>query len=568
MQRTCIHCGTPFEITQSDLAFYEAIAPTFAGKKYPIPPPTHCPNCRQQRRVAMANQLNLFERKCDLTGATIISNFHPGSPYKVYRSEDWYSDRWDPMAYRRDFDFSRPFFEQFQELSLAVPRPQLHKAFEFDENADYTNYAGRNKNCYLIFDSEDNRDCYYCYSINATESCMECFRIRTGELLYWCIDCVQCYRCSFAQDSENCSDCVFIKNCIGCKHCLMCSNLRNKEHYVENKPVSKEQFEKFRALLSSASSLQSAKERFEKLKLEYPQKYMHGVQNEDVTGDYLTNCKHATHCFDSPDLWDCKYVYQAFGWLRNCMDIQETGEGERMFEAAFCGYKTFNLNFCVHSLGGQTDMYYCMHSPHSRNLFGCVGCRHKEYCVFNKQYSKDAYEKLIARIIEHMQKTGEWGQFFPVGLSVFPYNLTLAQDYFPLPREDVQKNKWQWFDDPTFAKATVGKGEVHPHYLGPVVEIPDTINDVKDNVCDKILRCSCNRLYKIIPQELRLYRKMQFPLPRSCFHCRHRERFAKRNPRPLFDRACDHCGTPFKTTYAPDRPEKIFCEPCYAQSLE
>lgn len=603
MQKPCAQCGTGFEITDSDLQFYSEISPTFAGKRFQMPPPTLCPDCRQQRRVAMANQINLFERKCDLTGATIISNFHPDSPYKVYRSEDWYSDRWDPLAYARDFDFSRPFFEQFQELSLAVPRPQLHKAFEFDENADYTNYAGRNKNCYLIFDSEDNRDCYYCYSINATESCMECFRIRTGELLYGCIDCVKCYHSSFAQDCENCSDCVFIKNCIGCKHCLMCSNLKNKEFYVENRPVSREQFEEFRSFLSSSSRLQSAKERFEKLKLEYPQKYMHGVQNENVVGDYLTSCKNADHCFDSPDLWDCKYVHQAFGWLKNCMDIQETGEGERMFESAFCGYNTFNLCFSVHSLGGQTDMYYCMHSPHSKNLFGCVGCRHKQYCIFNKQYSEEEYGRLAMKIVEHMIATKEFGEFFPISLSVFPYNLTLAQDYFPLERGEALKRGWSWLDEE----------KKQDKYLGPEVEVPDDINDVDESLCEKILRCEttplrslrsyegqaplrpaggvhpersrgaglCGKLYKIIPQELRLYQKMNLPLPRKCFQCRHRERFAARNPRPLHDRTCDKCGVPFKTTYAPDRSairgseepsgsrgETVFCERCYLESLE
>lgn len=568
--QTCKNCGNSFEVPREDTEFLDKISPTFAGKKYQIPPPTLCPDCRQQRRVAQANQLNLYERKCDLTGATIISNFAPDSPYKVYRSEDWYSDKWDPLQYGRDFDFSRPFFEQFQELSLTVPRPQLHRALEFDENAEYTNYAGRNKNCYLIFDSEDNRDCYHCYSINGTESCMECFRVRTGELLYWCIDCVECYNSAFLKDCANCSDSVFLQNCIGCKNCLMCSNLRNKEYYVENKKVTKEEFDKFKSMLSSNEKLQSAMQRFNKLKLEYPQKYMHGVHNEDVVGDYLTNCKNAYYCFDCPDLWDCKYIYQAFGDLKDCMDIQECGEGERMFECAFSGYQTQNTMCIVHSIGGQSDMYYCMHSPHSKNLFGCIGCRYKEYCVFNKQYSPEEYEKLVGKIIEHMQQDGaamkrageassaSWGEFFPINLAVFPYNETLAQDYFPLTREEVIKNGWRWQDTE----------EKTQKYMGPEVKVPDDINDVQDDICDKILRCeSCDQFYKVIPQELSLHKKMQLPLPRQCFNCRHKERLALRNPRPLYDRKCGKCSTPFKTTYTTDRPEKIYCERCYLDSF-
>jgi len=31
-----------------------------------------------------------------------------------------------------------------------------------------------------------------------------------------------------------------------------------------------------------------------------------------------------------------------------------------------------------------------------------------KYCILNKQYSKEEYEELVPKIIEHMQKTGEW----------------------------------------------------------------------------------------------------------------------------------------------------------------
>jgi hypothetical protein len=72
-------------------------------------------------------------------------------------------------------DFHRPFFEQFQELSLVVPRPSLFTGYEFDENCAYTNHAGKNQNCYMIFDSDENRDCYFSYSINHCEDCTDCF---------------------------------------------------------------------------------------------------------------------------------------------------------------------------------------------------------------------------------------------------------------------------------------------------------------------------------------------------------------------------------------------------------
>jgi len=61
-----------------------------------------------------------------------------------------------------------------------------------------------------------------------------------------------------------------------------------------------------------------------------------------------------------------------------------------------------------------------------------------KYCILNKQYTKEEYEKLMPKIIEYMEKTEEWGEFFPASLSPFGYNETIAMEYFPLTREEVK----------------------------------------------------------------------------------------------------------------------------------
>ena len=68
---------------------------------------------------------------------------------KVYSQEIWWSDKWDGRDYGRDFDFSRPFFDQFQELRLSTPRMSLLNSN--GENSEYCNLTTDNKNCYLVF---------------------------------------------------------------------------------------------------------------------------------------------------------------------------------------------------------------------------------------------------------------------------------------------------------------------------------------------------------------------------------------------------------------------------------
>ena len=41
------------------------------------------------------------------------------------------------------------------------------------------------------------------------------------------------------------------------------------------------------------------------------------------------------------------------------------------------------------------------------------------------------------------------------------------------------------------------------------------------------------------------------------------DRMKLRNPRKIFARKCDKCQTEMQTTYAPERPEKVYCQTCF-----
>jgi hypothetical protein len=43
---------------------------------------------------------------------------------------------------------------------------------------------------------------------------------------------------------------------------------------------------------------------------------------------------------------------------------------------------------------------------------------------------------MVAKIIAHMQETGERGEFFHLSLSPFGYNETVAMEYFPTEMQD------------------------------------------------------------------------------------------------------------------------------------
>lgn len=535
-----------FVISDEDQKFYEKLG---------VPPPSLCPDCRQQRRLAWRNERKLYNRK-DLTGKQIISLFSPDKKTKVYDTHEWWKDAWDARGYGRPYDFSRPFFEQFEELLKDVPDIALmNDDGTTSENCAYTSDFAYSKNCYLCFVTWYNEDCYYSTGIHYSKNTVDCLDTMKSELAYECIDCDNCYHCFFLQYCDQCSDCFFGYDLKNCNHCFKCHGLRHKEYYIENKPYSKEEYQRIvsRIFFSSHINIKKLKEEYTSFRLQQSHKNVFQTNCENCIGNKLSNCKNIIG-FECYGCIDAKYLYHCAP-LKDCYDLTNTGRAELCYETLVSndGYRSLFTNECWNS----KDAHYCSHCFHCEAVFGCAGLRKQKYCILNKQYTKEEYEKLVPRIIEHMKQTGEWGEFFPISLSPFGYNETVADEYFPLTKEQALQLGAKWHEQ-----------DLTNRYEGPTMQIPDTIKEVQDDITKEILTCeSCQRNYKIIIQELRFYRDMGLPVPKDCPDCRHKARLALRNPRRLWDRQCMKCGTDIKTSYAPDRKEIVYCEKCYNKTI-
>ncbi|MDP4008469.1 MAG: hypothetical protein Q8P68_04740 [Candidatus Peregrinibacteria bacterium] len=563
MDKPCAQCGSTFTIADEDLAFYDKVSPVFGDVKYAIPAPTHCPACRSQRRLSHRNGRTLYQRKCDGTGENIISVYHPDATFPVYSVEHWYSDNWDGLSFGRDFDFTRSFFEQFHELSKLVPRACLLN--EANENSPYTSYAGWNKDCHLIFYSDYNNQCYYIGDSFHNVNCMDCSFSNRNELCYELINSFECYNSKYIYDSKNCLDSWFLKNCLGCKNCIGCVNLRQKEYCIFNEQYTKEEYEKKRNEFGFNNHQYIAEfgKRFQEYAVQFPQKSYHGVQNENVSGDYITTSQNLKNCFHVEASQDCAYLNDCQK-CKNCYDMDGWGgsAAEMVYEGQTVGEKVQNLLFSSFVLSSSHDIMYSEFcTNNSKYLFGCTGLKKQKYCILNKQYTKEEYESLVPKIIEHMKSTPypyngqahasacvEFGEFFPSSLSPFGYNETQAFEQFPLTEEDALNRGFKW------------RAKDPKNYLPQNYTLPVSSNDI----CEKILACEVTgKNYKIIPQELKFYKEMDLPIPRKCPEQRHLDRLQLQNPRHLWNRSCDKCSSPIQTTYAPDRPEKIYCEKCY-----
>ncbi|MFC1655870.1 hypothetical protein ACFL3C_03310 [Patescibacteria group bacterium] len=527
-------------------------------KKMDVLLPKLSPQERLRDVMATRNEWKLYRRKCDFTGDEIISAYNKDTVFPVYKNEIWWGDEWDPIEYGRDFDFSRPFFEQFKELQNVVPREGT-TVFNC-ENCDYNSHIRESRNSYLNSLVYKCEDLFYSYWMVNDKDVFDSMYTNDSTRCYFCSDVNGGYNCVALEESTNCNDCYFSYQLRGCKNCLFCSNLTNKEYYVFNKKCSKEEFEseKKKVLNGSRKSWQEAYDYFlNEVKKKAVQRYVHNLNCENVTGDHVYNSKNCVNCFESFDAEDgfnsislsgsrdAHNSYSA-GWP-GCDKIHYSAVTRGSTDIAFCSYTW-----------SSSSLRYCDSCNSCENCFGCIGLKHKKYCILNKQYSKEEYEKLVPRIIEHMKKNNEWGMFFPPNMSVFAYNETAAQDFFPLEKGEILELGWKWKEK-----------DAKDYQATSISEIPDNISDIKDDFTKEVLACSeCGKNYKIVPKELQFYRLMNLPIPIKCPECRHTSRFSRKNPLALFERKCDRCNEDIDSSYSSDREETVYCEKCYLESID
>ena len=563
--RNCQNCRKDFAIGPEDFTFYEKIK---------VPPPTFCPKCRFQRRLSCLNFFNLYKRECDLCKKSFISIHRPDAPYLVYCPKCWWSDNWNPFDYGCDYDFSKPFFEQFKELWRQTPTLGISIDIPTAETSPYTNHSGHLKNCYLLFHADYTEDSAYGFYLNGCKSVFDCGPILQSELCYDSMHSYKNNRCIGLRSQVTESiDCAFLKDCMNCQNCFASANLRNKKYHIFNKPYSKEgYFEEMKKWdLGSYKKYEEAKKLAEEHWSTLPPKpYMEEFNTNCSGGSHVFQSKNCKECLETIGAEDSRFLFMVQSPpIKDCYDISSWGDNiSRCYECSNIGESTSDLRFSHESGGNLYDADYCRYSIAGKNQFGCVSIKKGEYCILNKRYSKEDYEALTAKIREHMDKMPytdkkgriyRYGEFFPSELSLFSYNETIANNFFPLSQAEAESNGFSWSEPETRTYSVTKKPE----------ELPDHIKDAEDSILNETVGCAqCGKGFRITPMELSFLRSMNLPLPRRCPFCRIDEKFNQwvKNLR-VIDRVCDQCGAKFQTNYTKEEAPHILCKVCYLKEV-
>ncbi|NVN96790.1 hypothetical protein HXX01_00895 [Candidatus Nomurabacteria bacterium] len=570
-KKNCQNCKKDFTILSEDFSFYEKIK---------VPAPTFCPECRSRRRLLFRNERSLYRRKCDVTGKDIISIYSSDVKNKVCDKDYWYTDKFDALSYGIDIDWNKPFFEQFYELSLKVPLPSLR--VEISENCEYNNDMSESKDCYLCARTHRCQRMIYTYRGNSSSDCGDCFQVvDKSEFLYESIECITCSRSQYLYFCNQCVDSYFLYNCQNCMNCFMCSNLRNKQYCIMNEQYTREEYlNTMKEIdLGDRGTREELISRFKDLILAVPRKYLSMLNAVKCTGDNIVDSNNCKDCYGIKGCENSKYILDIMHY-KDSMDSYSGGKGSDLIYESTSVAACSRTSFCLRATHSH-DVYYSWFVSASSNIFGCIGLKHKDYCILNKQYTKEEYNTLVGKIIKQMtdspfiDKSGfkyGYGEFFPESFSPFAYNETTAEEYYPLNKDEVIKNGYK-FKDPE-----------EKNYVATVTpsDLPSSIKDVEESILKEIISCKhrgdcshqCTTAFRITSNELEFYKRMNIPIPDKCPNCRHYNRLEFRNPIKLWHRECmcdktnhfhgiDKCTTDFDTSYSPNRKEIVYCDKCY-----
>ncbi len=577
--KICQNCKNDFIIELDDFGFYE---------KMKVPPPTFCSECRLQRRLAWRNERGLHFRECGLCKKKIVSIYREDYGNIVLCDKCWWGDDWDASENAMDIDFSKPFFEQFFELFKKTPVPNLFVFGNTMVNSSYCNMANNMKNCYLLHDGTFDENVSYGSGAFFDKDSQDITMCRKCELGYELITCVNCYKTIFSQKCQDCVDVSFSYGLHGCNDCFGCINLNKKSYCIFNEQYSKEEyFEKLKSFnLDSYKSVLDFKEKSYVFWKKFPHKYYFGIQNYNVSGDYLEHSKNSKFCFGCNALEDSKFCsFVSNGPVKNTYDFTHYGDNiELVYESLQSGDGIYNIKFGWGNWINSNNTDYCITIPGTSYSFGCVSLKKKKYCILNKQYSKEEYEELLPKILKHMddmpyvdkkRRVYKYGEFFPLEFSPFGYNETTAQEYFTLDKKQAESNGFNWFEEE----------ERNYQITKKYSEISDSINEIDDSILEEVISCehegkcneNCQTAFRVLSEDLKFYKRMGLPIPHLCPNCRHYQRLKQRNPLRLWHRTCmcdkaghEHvgkCEVGFETSYAPDRPEIVYCEKCYQKEV-
>lgn len=535
---TCKETGTFWTLTEGEKDLYHALH---------LPIPTLGPIARLRRLAASVGGFDLFRRGKEQH----VSMYDPESPAQLITNAEWHGNTFDPLAYGQQYDPRRSFFEQWHELSLRVPRSYLIQDPE-SENSPWGIYDLFVKNSYFTYANLECEQALYsdisvqCKHIVDCTSCVRC------EVCYETVQCFDSSHLSFCERCEGCLNLWFCLGCRNCHDCFGCTNLRGKSFCWLNEQLTEQEYRErlAQADLRDHRALEQWQERIQPLWGEAVRSAGRNYQSEESFGDDLASCKQVKGI----SILEGQRLYNVFAGARStdCVDLLPCNSLER---SASCIYSGNGYENHACSLSWEcVDVAYSELLTACEHCFGCIGLRHKQFCILNKQYSEEEYWRVVDHLKTDMLKRGEYGEYFPYTTTLFAYNTSHADAAFPLSKQEALTLGARWYDFVQESSNTILSVE----------ELPTRLDAKQLSADTHFYRCPVSqRPFRFVQPEWDFHQEKQLALARLHPTVRRKQRFAQLQPLYLTERTCGRCQKEIFARYPLSHKGPVWCETCY-----
>ena len=410
----------------------------------------------------------------------------------------------------KDYDFSNDFFTNFQTLLKTIDLPSLRNIWS--ENGDFSDTSVFSKNIYLSFTVITNCE-NILYSYNIKDWSKNIF----NSVMVW-DNCENIYMSSWIFNSSftfysksiiNSSKIRFSQNLIGCNECLFCNDLENKTYCINNRQYDKDTYQKEKMKMLEE-------------KMMFTTNYTKWNQlNKNVGCENVIGSSN----FYSNNIEGWIYNYHVKNW-KNLVLVWLPEGNENMYDThnAWSPYwwdmywvmwaGGHNLYICLNNNNWMNN-YYCMLLSECSFCIWCIWLRNKEYCILNKQYTKEEWYIQAEKIFSQMDDKWILWDFFPWWLNPFYFNDTVAHiidDTFT--KEEVDKDWYMWRNTEIKVDIPQWVDIIKTNDLNNYQWFDEKWNwHINPDILKKVIKDENWNVYRIVKMEYDFLVKHWLPLP-------------------------------------------------------
>ena len=347
---------------------------------------------------------------------------------------------------KNEINLQWSFFSNLENFFQETPKTSLI-SYRTNENCNFADNIFWWKNIYLSFSCWENAEnilySYWVYD-NVVNVCNSVSICSNSQNIYCSTDCLNSTNIFFSKFINNCHELRFCSDTTWCNNCIMCDNIENQSYCINNKKLSKEDYEK------EKKEILSKKEMFlfwyKNIKAEWK-----SYNTDNCTGKRIINCSNIENWLivsnstigrnDFMLSWidNCSYSYDCFQAGHNTQYMYAVANVWTFSEHLYCS--VWIDDRCSH-------IYYSFLLRSCSYCIWCYWLQNKSFCILNKQYTKEERYELANKIFEKMDQDWSLWKFFPPSMNPFYFNDTVAyliDDTFT--KEEVTKEGYLWREE-------------------------------------------------------------------------------------------------------------------------